>query len=94
MRSIGEAGLGAQKRRTMRHKVKGFTIEPSGNNTHLFRRIMEPKHCYNLEITSQRTIVHSISPVDVGHRDPEQDAKRFLPDLKEAAEQFQRETFG
>ena len=83
--------------------LEGFIIEPGNygpsnggpTNGHLtvFRRANEPRHAYEVEITSRRIAVHQFHPADVEDGDAIADAKRYVPALRKAARKFRRQTF-
>ena len=80
----------------MTYEINGFTIEPATSNRYLFRRMTEPRHAYIFEITPKRIVLRATFPDDVGidQEAPLHDAESSEKDAKEAAEEFQRRTFG
>jgi hypothetical protein len=73
--------------------LEGFTIEPHSRNLALFRRASEPRHAYEVEITSRRIALLQVRPDKIAGANATADAKRYVPALRKAARQFQRETF-
>jgi hypothetical protein len=80
----------------MRHEINGFAVEPCTTNRHLFRRLTEPRHAYIFEITAKRIVLRATFPDEggTGGGDPLEDAERSEQDARNAAQEFQRRTFG